>query len=386
MQDSNVKCNNTPSSSTSSKVAPARRIDIVILGAGIIGLSTAFYLLHSSCPDCIVHVTILDSSPDLFACASGRAGGFLAKDWFAPASAALGELSFRLHRELADAYDGSTRWGYARSASFNLARRKRSNETTGSEQRISRRGEDWLRYGASRVGAAASGNGGDGAQRGLIAPTWLASGGCEQDVELSSTSETTAQVDPQELCEFLLGKIERQGAVVRHPVTPLRVRRTAAGELEGLVFADGGGEETIVLRSPSHGPQSSSNEGITPDCRAVFASIDGLSWCPEVFSRLNGELYLAGLNSSTIPLPDVATEVKVRDDDIGDLVSLANDLIKHSDGIETAVVRAALCHRPVTPTGHGPWGISLSLGSGKVMAEMMTGRTTSVDVSGLGLQ
>lgn len=35
--------------------------------------------------------------------------------------------------------------------------------------------------------------------------------------------------------------------------------------------------------------------------------------------------------------------------------------------------------------GHGPWGISLSLGSGKIMAEMIQGRSTSVSVSGLGL-
>jgi len=78
------------------------------------------------------------------------------------------------------------------------------------------------------------------------------------------------------------------------------------------------------------------------------------------------------------------------------------------------VVRAGLCFRPVTErgvpyvtrlkdeqlgiktrgggeggvfvaAGHGPWGISLSLGTGKVMAEMMAGRETSADVSGLGI-
>jgi glycine/D-amino acid oxidase-like deaminating enzyme len=34
---------------------------------------------------------------------------------------------------------------------------------------------------------------------------------------------------------------------------------------------------------------------------------------------------------------------------------------------------------------HGPWGISLSLGTGKVVAEMVAGKTPSADVSGLGL-
>jgi glycine/D-amino acid oxidase-like deaminating enzyme len=35
--------------------------------------------------------------------------------------------------------------------------------------------------------------------------------------------------------------------------------------------------------------------------------------------------------------------------------------------------------------GHGPWGISLSLGTGKVVAEMIAGKTPSADINGLGL-
>ena len=34
-------------------------------------------------------------------------------------------------------------------------------------------------------------------------------------------------------------------------------------------------------------------------------------------------------------------------------------------------------------TGHGPWGISLSLGTGRVVAEMVLGRETSADVGAL---
>jgi glycine/D-amino acid oxidase-like deaminating enzyme len=36
--------------------------------------------------------------------------------------------------------------------------------------------------------------------------------------------------------------------------------------------------------------------------------------------------------------------------------------------------------------GHGPWGISLSLGTGKVMAEMLQGVQTSVSVDHLGMK
>lgn len=51
----------------------------VIVGAGIIGCATAYYLSHSghTKPDTI---HLVEASPELFASASGKAGGFLAAD------------------------------------------------------------------------------------------------------------------------------------------------------------------------------------------------------------------------------------------------------------------------------------------------------------------
>lgn len=86
-----------------------------ILGSGIIGIATAYYLSDHQPPSSI-HV--VEPCPELFASASGFAGGFLAKDWFAPESASLGELSFEQHRKLADENDGRARWGYSASSSF----------------------------------------------------------------------------------------------------------------------------------------------------------------------------------------------------------------------------------------------------------------------------
>ena len=36
--------------------------------------------------------------------------------------------------------------------------------------------------------------------------------------------------------------------------------------------------------------------------------------------------------------------------------------------------------------GHGPWGIAHSLGTGKVVAELMRGEVPSADISKLGLR
>lgn len=90
----------------------------VILGAGIIGLSTAHSLARIAPPDHNIH--IVEPAPELFSSASGKAAGFVAKDWYAPAIAPLGALSFELHRALADKHGGRARWGYSESISYSL--------------------------------------------------------------------------------------------------------------------------------------------------------------------------------------------------------------------------------------------------------------------------
>jgi glycine/D-amino acid oxidase-like deaminating enzyme len=129
------------------------------------------------------------------------------------------------------------------------------------------------------------------------------------------------------------------------------------------------------------------------------------------------EIYIAGLNSSSIPLPNLATDSKIDPMSIGNLKKTAKRLLGTKlDAEDLEIVREGLCFRPATKkgvpiiaripdkklgagmktrggieggiflaAGHGPWGISNSLGTGKVMAEMMMGKKTSVDISGLGL-
>lgn len=167
---------------------------------------------------------------------------------------------------------------------------------------------------------------------------------------------------------------------------------------------------SILLRSPlwppapdlsplrstslSKGKPSSTNFS----CHAVFTS-DTADYNPELFSRLPGYVYIAGLNSSTYPLPSLPTKRIIDPESISTLMATAKRLM----GEELEVLREGVCWRPLsargTPclgkirgkqgvwiaAGHGAWGISLSLGTGKVMAEMLQGKETSADVSALGL-
>lgn len=91
----------------------------VIIGAGIIGCATAYYLAASgnTRPDTI---HLIEASPELFASASGKAAGFVAPDWFEPATSSLGALSFRLHQELAAQYNGHDTWGYSPSTATSM--------------------------------------------------------------------------------------------------------------------------------------------------------------------------------------------------------------------------------------------------------------------------
>lgn len=141
-----------------------------------------------------------------------------------------------------------------------------------------------------------------------------------------------------------------------------------------------------------------------------------------MFSRADGYIYVAGLNSATEPLPHLPADARagIRREAIERLRGTARLVLGSTtdgddDDDEIEVIREGLCFRPATArgtpildripdawlgpgvktrpgaeggvylaAGHGPWGISLSLGTGMVMAEMMQGREVSADVGGLG--
>lgn len=435
----------------------------VILGAGIIGLATAYYLSEHQDPSTI---QLIECAPELFSSASGYAGGFLARDWHTPATADLGVLSFEEHRRLAEKHNGRDKWGYCRT----LAVGYESSIDGGKKKR----GDDWLRDGTSRADAAPASSlspsreeGGDeeGGEETRGSPPWLRRR-ADDRVEVITDEGSTAQVDPLLLCRFLLGECVKRGVKVRHPARAIGLEKDGQGKISGMVvvFPSRNGDEartedendsriivpcarliiaagawsgrvfkevfpgskkdmipvkslaghSVVFRSPRWHKEL---EG--KGCHTVFTTSG--EFAPEIFARLGGGIYFAGLNSSGIPLPEVAGSVGPHKDAIDLLKGTARDIMGYGSGEiggdDLEVVRTGLCFRPVTPwglpilsripdenlgdgvgtrsgrdggvyvaTGHGPWGISLALGTGKVLAEMAQGREVSVDVSALGLR
>ncbi|MCJ1392023.1 hypothetical protein MMC18_004890 [Xylographa bjoerkii] len=403
----------------------------VIVGAGIIGSATAFYLTQSPSTTTASSIHLVESSPELFASASGHAAGFLARDWFSPSLASLGALSFDLHKELSEHNNGAEKWGYCRSTGTSLAEVK------------GKRGDEWLRDGTSRAEAAATHDFKDG-----YGPAWLtrSRGG---NVEVISEDDSTAQVDPLRLSRFLLSTCLERGVQLHQPCQPLSINTDSAGKISSITIASSvdpskqtsiscsrliitAGAWTprvfktifpkfrktipitslaghsLLIRSPrwSIGDETKGDGG----CHAVFTT-DETGYSPEIFSRLGGEIYIAGLNSATLPLPERATDRKISEKSIGVLKATAKRLLGRDDGDDDLeILREGLCFRPVggngvpivgrvddgvlgvkseggvwIAAGHGPWGISLSLGTGKVMSEMLEGRQTSANVRRLAL-
>ena len=138
---------------------------------------------------------------------------------------------------------------------------------------------------------------------------------------------------------------------------------------------------------------------------------DEAGYSPEIFSRVGGEIYIAGLNSATLPLPERATDRMIDEESIEVLKTTAKRLLGNDNGDDDLeVLREGLCFRPVSgngapiigkvdermlgvkteggvwiAAGHGPWGISLSLGTGKVVSELVEARHSSADVRKLAL-
>ncbi|KAH9044793.1 FAD dependent oxidoreductase [Lactarius pseudohatsudake] len=422
-------------SETMTTTADAPVNNVLIIGAGIIGVSAAYHLSRLS-PGLTIH--LLDSSPSLFASASGKAAGFLARDWFPPATASLGALSFDLHRRLAEEHDGSRLWGYSPSTGFSLPEARRAPG--------GKKGEDWLFEGVSRSTSAAADAGSSST---AVLPLWLSAGreGASPPADILSSGATTAQVDPLQLCQFLLGQCLSRNVHVHHPVfvtdvitssdnntiTGLSVSSPAGGPTtvlpcDALILTAGVwtprvfealfpnatvslpithlSGHSVVLRSPRWtAPEP--GVSVTTACHAIFTTDDDACFSPEIFSRAGGDIYLAGLNTTAVPVPDLASEVQPDSASIEVLMRTARKLLGDD---EVDVLRTGFCHRPVSRSGpplltrlmaqqtgvglhggvwvsagHGAWGISMSLGTGLVLAELILRHGPSADVSQLGL-
>lgn len=416
----------------------------VIIGGGIIGTSIAYYLSETVHDPSSIH--IVDCSPRLFASASGYAAGFLAKDWFSSAAAELGALSFELHRKLANEHDGGDRWGYSPSTALSLAIKEGIGVGTGERGEdwllsgTSRAdvavGNDLVNEDGSpawltkqKEGSLGVISSEDGCAQ--IDPLRLCKFMMEtcqrRGVQVHYPAEVASLIKDEEDTLTAINLVSDGGNVPSQIACNSLV--IASGAWTPAVFKKLFPKSTIsipisplagyslLIKSPRHTLLEEEKYGRN---HAIFsAPTKSYSWAPEIFSRKGGEIYIAGLNDPEIPLPEHATGALTKDDSMTELKKVAIRLmgraIQEGDQVtenDLEVTREALCFRPVTnrgtpiimkvsdsglgqsmkfpqgggifiAAGHGPWGISLSLGTGKVVSEMICAKKTSANISRL---
>ncbi|AMD21670.1 HFL186Cp [Eremothecium sinecaudum] len=185
---------------------------IVIVGAGIIGVCTAYYLTrHPDFDSSKHHITVIESKR-VAGGASGKAGGLLAM-WAFPQQ--IVPLSFQLHQELSDKYDGETKWDYRRLTTVTLEADVQDVDG-GTSQTVFDGGESYAckppsankkMRNPSRRSSAASGPAGS-------------SGQAEQERDKSATSGTYHNCNRSNVTESIgtnIGAVEKETPVDQNP-------------------------------------------------------------------------------------------------------------------------------------------------------------------------
>jgi glycine/D-amino acid oxidase-like deaminating enzyme len=164
-------------------MADSERKSIVIVGGGIIGCTTAYFITRHPKYNPDLHSIHLLEATGIASGASGKAGGLLAL-WAYPQ--ALVPLSFKLHADLAKEHDGARRWGYRGVGVGQIELKGR--QLTGKENVITQRGVVDGEASASAGDATEQVDGRGGAVRGIHRADVASDGNVDPDPDISRVS------------------------------------------------------------------------------------------------------------------------------------------------------------------------------------------------------
>ncbi|KAI5862913.1 FAD dependent oxidoreductase [Durotheca rogersii] len=340
---------------------------IVIIGGGVIGTTTAYYLTrHPAFNPSIHHITLLEAT-SVGAAASGKAGGLLGL-WAYPTC--LVPLSYRLHAELATEHGGAQRWGYrtlecgqltatvkegGHPAQSPTARTRKRNSSGLPKQDVQ---DDWQKLPKQDAAASA-----------LLRPSvlpedldWINASLVREYAEMGLPGFTeTAQVHPYQFTTSMAALARERGAEIRvnTKVTCIGLNKSGTA-VSSVEYLDRAINETRTLRGVTDvvvaaGPWTgrlwprARVEGLrahsvvfTADVSpyAVFTDISlPNDWVPahraargekrkhrgnvdpEIYARPGGEVYACGEPDSKIPLPETADQVECDESQCDDLIS-----------------------------------------------------------------
>lgn len=392
----------------------SRKKNIVIIGGGIIGSTTAYFLTRHPKYDPSLHKIHLIEATAIASGASGKAGGLLAL-WAYPSC--LVPLSFKLHADLAREHDGAERWGYrgVGVGQIELVGRKISEQ---HQQRL--------------AVSAEGGKGGD--IRGLHRPDVASDGNVDARVSLQKRSkdsyarmrkaglpddldwvadesvrayesmgspEDTAQVHPYQFTTSMVQLAEEKGLnVILGSVNEIVDSGSEEGEgshtvkytdkatntsqtlsATDVLVTAGPWTQTILRSAPigclrAHSVTIKPSRPVSAYCLFTEISLPknyktgttsrAMTVTPEIYARPKGEIYACGEGDHLVSLPRSTAEVQVdatRCQDIVDYCAAFSDEIR--DGQVTA--RQA-CYLPQVETAAGGPLVGLTAKGGVFVA------------------
>ncbi|KAI4223266.1 MAG: hypothetical protein L6R36_005557 [Xanthoria steineri] len=404
--------------------------DIVVVGGGIIGCTSAYFLTRHPAYDSSKHkITLLEASK-IAGGASGKAGGLLAL-WAYPSN--IVPLSYRLHAQLAKEHDGESKWGYRRIHCGQLAAKGRPNE---KKEKLE---------GKPSSGESVSLNKRDGKALGKVTAAglpkdlnWFAPESVRSYYEMGDP-DTTAQVHPYQFTTAMAELAAQKGVnIILGSVTSIdttngsgvksvtyKDKATQASHTiaaTDVVVSAGPWTQRVYPPAPISGMRAHSVT-ITPSkpisAHAIFTEISlppdfgnkdtflkskrahQKIVTPEIYARPNNEAYACGEGDHLVPLPKTTEDVETdlaRCQDIIDYVSSVSDELRDGD----VTVRQA-CYLPnveavsggplIGPTGvkglllaagHTCWGIQNGPGTGKLISEFVfDGKAKSAAIGSL---
>ncbi|KAH8896182.1 FAD dependent oxidoreductase [Thozetella sp. PMI_491] len=421
-------------------------------GGGVIGCCTAYYLTKHHNFDANTDTITLLESGRIAGGASGKAGGLLAQ-WAYPAS--LVPLSFDLHASLAEEHDGAAAWGYRLIRCGKVtARDPRCQQPPAppqwGESMVSwatRQLSPWVLLGKRREVEKDPGSMVVSEEEARLPKDldWFRQQDVEKYEDIAPAS-ATAQVQPALFTSAMARLAEEGGAkiLIDSPVEGLEyalANNDSGGEKKKVravryvdkataqaatipadivVLAAGPWTPTLFPHVPMSSLRAHSvtirpsrplsgyclfteitvparKEGVGEEGEALATRVV----CPEVYSRPNNEVYIAGEGDTRVSLPANTDEVEVDREScqlIVDVVRGISDELQHG-----LVTSRRACYLPIvdTPsgapligrtwiegliiaTGHGCWGIHNAPATGKLVSELIfDGHAQSADISAL---
>ena len=355
---------------------------VVIVGAGVVGTSTAYYLSTSFG----ISSTLVDPSGRIAPAASGKAGGFLALDWNDHSvTGQLARRSFALHQELADTL-GADKIQYRRltcaAIHVNPAAAAATTATT-TTTRPSGKKLDFIEWADDGVGAAVG-------------------------ARPLGDENTIAQVHPKKLCDALwevASKPKEEGGVGATLVKGKAIcaSRDEHGNVVGVKLDDG----TIVKGDAvlfSAGPWTANIMTGVKYHSVIIPTDRNLSQCvffsgagdPEVYVRPDSTAYCCGFPDPSVKVTEEPGKEEVRPaavQRIVDAVRAATGSAETGGALTAEPELAQSCYLPSTSdglpimgrlseqagggdgcfvaTGHGCWGILMGPATGESMAKLI---------------